>query len=62
MNDVTFEDFFEGDTGTPSKIDSLPNLTLEEEKLYRKVRSNNYRLEREKIPNDHVIKILSKKQ
>ncbi len=54
MDEKTFEKFYEGDSGTISKVSNLPNLTPEEESLYQKIRTNNMRLEQEKIPLDYV--------
>ncbi len=54
MDEKTFEKFYEGDSGTISKVLSLSNLTPEEERLYHKIRTNNMRLEQEKIPLDYV--------
>lgn len=56
MDNSTFEKFFEGDLGKPSKIENLSNLTQLENELYQKVRLNNYRLEQEKITHDYVMK------
>ena len=54
MDKKTFERYFENETGTPSKILTTLNLTEEEQKLYNMLKSNNCRLEQEKIPQGYV--------
>lgn len=57
MDDQTFEKFFEDDNGTPTNISTSLNLTDEEQQLYIILKTNNWRLEQEKIPLDYVKKI-----
>lgn len=54
MDKVTFEKFFEGDSGTPTRVESALNLTVAELELYHKLKQNNWRLEQEKIPCGYV--------
>lgn len=54
MDKHTFEDFFEDDNGTPTNISTQLNLTEDEQKLYDILKSNNWRLEQEKIPFEYV--------
>lgn len=49
MDEMTFEQFFEGDSGTPTNISVELNLTKEEQQVYNKLKANNWRLEQEKI-------------
>lgn len=56
MDKQTFEKFFENDNGTPTKISIQLNLTDEEQQLYDILKTNNWRLEQEKIPFDYVNK------
>lgn len=56
MNKITFEKFFENDSGTPTNISVQLNLTDEEQQLYDMLKTNNWRLEQEKIPFDYVNK------
>jgi hypothetical protein len=56
MNKITFENFFENDSGTPTNISVQLNLTDEEQQLYDILKTNNWRLEQEKIPFDYVNK------
>lgn len=57
MDMTTFDKFFEKDRGTPSKITTQLNLTEKEEQLYLLLKTNNWRLEQEKIPIDFVKNI-----
>lgn len=60
MDEVTFNDFFENDYGTLSKVTTLLNLTDIELNIYEKLKQNNWRLEQEKIPLDYVkMKMIS---
>lgn len=59
MDKITFEKFFEGDKGTPTSISIQLNLTGDEQQLYDILKTNNWRLEQEKIPLNYVIKILT---
>lgn len=54
MDIVSFEKFFENDFGTPTNISTLHNLTPDEQELYAILKTNNWRLEQEKIPFDYV--------
>lgn len=54
MDEVTFEKFFEKDLGTPSNINTALNLTASEQELYHILKTNNWRLEQEKIPFEYV--------
>ncbi len=54
MDYVTFGKFFENDFGTPTNISTVLNLTLREQELYDILKTNNYRLEQEKIPFDYA--------
>jgi hypothetical protein len=56
MDNQTFDKFFEEDNGTPTKISTKLNLTEEEQTLYDILKTNNWRLEQEKIPLDYVNK------
>lgn len=56
MDTQTFEKFFENDNGTPTNIYAKLNLTDDEQQLYDTLKTNNWRLEQEKIPFDHVNK------
>ena len=58
MDKATFDKYFENDLGTPSKINTKLNLTTEEEELYSYIKTNNYRLEQEKIPQSYVVEKL----
>lgn len=54
MDKQTFEKFFEKDNGTPTNISTKLNLTDEEQQLYEILKTNNWRMEQEKIPFDYV--------
>jgi len=54
MDFETFEKFFENDFGTQTNICTSLNLTDSEQKLYEILKTNNWRLEQEKIPFDYV--------
>jgi len=54
MNEETFRKFFENDTGVVSGVSTELNLTSLENTLYQLLRTNNWRLEQEKIPLDYV--------
>jgi hypothetical protein len=56
MDKETFEKFFEDDKGTPTSVSAKLNLTNEEQQLYNILKTNNWRLEQEKIPFDYVNK------
>lgn len=55
MDSETFDRFFENDKGTESKVLVDLNLNSAEQMTYQKIRSNNWRLEQEKIPQNFVI-------
>lgn len=56
MDKQTFEKFFEDDKGTPTNISTGLKLTNEEQELYNILKTNNWRLEQEKIPLEYVNK------
>lgn len=56
MDGETFDLFFENDEGTPSKVTTPLQLTPEEYALYELLKTNNWRLEQEKLPLEHVRK------
>jgi hypothetical protein len=56
MDKQTFDKFFEDDNGTPTNISTRLNLTDEEQQLYDILKTNNWRLEQEKIPFNYVNK------
>jgi hypothetical protein len=55
MDKQTFDKFFEDDNGAPTNISTRLNLTDEEQQLYDILKTNNWRLEQEKIPFNYVI-------
>lgn len=56
MDEMTFEQFFKGDSGTPTNTSVKLNLTKEEQQVYNKSKTNNWRLEQENIPLHWVKK------
>ncbi|WP_445733788.1 Wadjet anti-phage system protein JetD domain-containing protein [Mariniflexile sp.] len=54
MDNKTFDKFFEDDKGTTSNLSAKLKLTDEEQLLYEILKTNNWRLEQEKIPLDYV--------
>ena len=56
MDKQAFEKFFENDKGTSTNISTKLNLTDEEQELYEILKTNNWRLEQEKIPLEYVNK------
>jgi hypothetical protein len=60
MDKETFEKYVEKDNGTQSKITVILHLTDEEQQLYDLLKSNNWRLEQEKIPQEYVNKIIER--
>ena len=56
MDSETFEIFFENDIGTETKVSILLNLTDNEQGLYSILKTNNWRLEQEKISFDYVTR------
>ena len=60
MDFETFEKFFENDLGTPTNICISLNLSENEQKLYEILKTNNWRLEQEKIPFEYVNQFFDK--
>lgn len=60
MDKTTFDKFFENDSGPATNISSLVNLTEAELQLYDILKTNNWRLEQEKIPLDYVKQYFDK--
>ena len=58
MDKSTFDKYFENDARKPRKISIELNLTAEELSLYEYIKTNNYRLEQEKIPQHYVMEQL----
>lgn len=54
MDKTTFERFFENDSGKPTTDTTTLNLTDNERELYNLLKTNNWRLEQEKIPFDYI--------
>ena len=54
MDKTTFEKFFENESGKPTTDTTTLNLTDNEKELYNLLKTNNWRLEQEKIPLDYV--------
>ena len=59
MDKQTFDKFFEDDNGTPTNISTRLNLTDEEQELYNILKTNNWRLEQEKISIDYIYDFLN---
>lgn len=59
MDKQTFDVFFEEDKGTPTSLVTQLNLTYEEQQLYDILKSNNWRLEQEKITYLYVTDFLN---
>lgn len=59
MDKQSFDEFFEDDNGTPTNISTRLNLTDEEQQLYDILKTNNWRLEQEKISLEYVNKYLT---
>lgn len=57
MDKHTFDKFFENDNGTPTNISTKLNLTDEEQQLYDTLKTNNWRLEQEKISFKYANKV-----
>ncbi|TQI69642.1 hypothetical protein JM79_0524 [Gramella sp. Hel_I_59] len=55
MDKATFDQFYEDDLETKSKIFSLPNLTEAEKHMHQLLFKNKWRLEQEKIPMDYTL-------
>lgn len=60
MDFETFEKFFENDLGTQTNLSAILYLTKEEQKLYEILKTNNWRLEQEKITFDYVNRFFDK--
>lgn len=60
MDRNTFDKFYEGETGKYLSKEELPNLLPAEQEVYKLLRTNNWRLEQEKIPRVHFIEAFSK--
>lgn len=58
MDKDTFDKFFENDAGAPTKVIASLNLNEDEYLLYNQLRSNNWRLEQEKISLEWVKEVL----
>lgn len=54
MDKITFEKFFENDSGKPTTDKTTLNLIDNERELYNLLKTNNWRLEQEKIPVQYV--------
>jgi hypothetical protein len=54
MDKTTFDKYFENDSGKPTTDTTVLNLTDNEKELYNLLKTNNWRLEQEKIPFDNV--------
>lgn len=54
MDKETFKKFFENDTGKATSVSTELKLTETENELYQLLKTNNWRLEQEKIPLDYV--------
>ena len=59
MDKDTFFKYFENDLGTKTNILTQLNLTENEQQLYDILKTNNWRLEQEKIPFDYVNKFFN---
>lgn len=57
MNKNTFHKYYQNGNGGNFKIIELPNLTSDEEELYKIVLENNLRLEQEKIPMTEIAEL-----
>ncbi len=60
MDKVTFEKFFENEQGKPTTDTTMLNLTDKERELYKLLKTNNWRLEQEKISFDYVNQYFNK--
>ena len=56
MDRVTFDAFFEGDTGKSTNVEKDLCLTREENEMFQYLKTNNLRLEQEKIPYDYAYR------
>ena len=55
MDRGTFDNFFEGNIGSETKVEKDLFLTQEEKLMFDYLKENNYRLEQEKIPNEYAL-------
>ena len=55
MDRPTFDEFFEGDKGTPTNVEKDLCLTPEEREMFLYLKENNLRLEQEKIPYEYAL-------
>lgn len=60
MDKQSFDKFFEDDNGTPTNVATRLILTDEEKQLYDILKTNNWRLEQEKIPLEYVNRYFDK--
>ncbi len=60
MDRPTFDEFFEGDKGTPTNVEKDLCLTPEENKMFQYLKASNQRLEQEKIPYEYALKRIPK--
>jgi hypothetical protein len=60
MDRATFEAFYEGDTGKPTNVEKDLCLTPDENEMFQYLKSNNLRLEQEKIPYDFAYQRIPK--
>lgn len=60
MDKVTFDKYFENDLGTVTNVKTQLNLTNSEQELYDILKTNNWRLEQEKIPFEYVNEFFDK--
>ncbi len=58
MDRPTFDEFFEGDKGTPANIEKGLCLTPEENEMFLYLKENNFRLEQEKIPYEYTLAMI----
>lgn len=56
MDRETFDQFYEGETGTETNVEKDLCLTSEEKELFLLLKDSNYRLEQEKIPQEYTIR------
>jgi hypothetical protein len=54
MDKTTFDKYFENESGKPTTDTTTLNLTDNERELYNLIKTNNWRLEQEKIPLEYV--------
>lgn len=56
MDRLTFDRFFEKDSGTKTNVEKDLVLTQDENEMFKYLKENNFRLEQEKIPFEYVLK------